>query len=83
MLGYEEEASLFAADLFRMYSRYAQSKGWDVDVMSSSESGIGGFKEIIFRLENVSFMPMSLSCPPERGSWPGSARYRAYEWFRR
>ena len=45
-----EEAGLFAADLFRMYSRYAQSKGWGVDIISSSESGIGGFKEIIFEV---------------------------------
>jgi peptide chain release factor 1 len=44
------EAGLFAADLFRMYSRYAQSKGWDVDVIDSNESGIGGFKEIIFEV---------------------------------
>jgi peptide chain release factor 1 len=45
-----EEAGLFAADLFRMYSRYAQSKGWEVDIISVSESGIGGFKEIIFEV---------------------------------
>jgi peptide chain release factor 1 len=45
-----DEAGLFAADLFRMYSRYAQSKGWDVDVIDSNESGIGGFKEIIFEV---------------------------------
>ena len=45
-----EEAGLFAADLFRMYSRYAQSKGWEVDIISASESGIGGFKEIIFEI---------------------------------
>ncbi len=45
-----EEAGLFAADLFRMYSRYAQFKGWDVDIISSNESGIGGFKEIIFEI---------------------------------
>lgn len=43
-----EEAGLFAADLFRMYTRYAQNKGWDVDVLSSNETGIGGFKEVIF-----------------------------------
>jgi len=46
-----EEAGLFAADLFRMYSRYAQSKGWEVDIISASESGIGGFKEIIFEVQ--------------------------------
>jgi peptide chain release factor 1 len=45
-----DEAGLFAADLFRMYSRYAQAKGWDVEVIDSNESGIGGFKEIIFEV---------------------------------
>ncbi len=42
-----EEASLFAADLFRMYSRYADAKGWRVEILSVSESDAGGFKEII------------------------------------
>jgi len=46
-----DEAGLFAADLFRMYSRYAQSKGWGVDIIDSNESGIGGFKEIIFEIK--------------------------------
>ena len=45
------EAGLFAADLFRMYSRYAQSKGWGIDIINANESGIGGFKEIIFELK--------------------------------
>ena len=45
------EASLFAADLFRMYSRYAQSKGWAIDIIDSNEIGIGGFKEIIFEIK--------------------------------
>jgi peptide chain release factor 1 len=42
-----EEASLFAADLFRMYSRYAERQHWQVELMSSSESDSGGFKEVI------------------------------------
>ncbi|WP_310599325.1 peptide chain release factor 1 [Desulfobulbus sp.] len=42
-----DEAALFAADLFRMYSRYAEMQGWRVEVMSSNPIGIGGFKEII------------------------------------
>ena len=42
-----DEAALFVADLFRMYSRYAENKGWRVEVMSSNPIGIGGFKEII------------------------------------
>jgi peptide chain release factor 1 len=46
-----EEAALFAADLFRMYSRYAASKGWKVEIMSSNETGIKGFKEIIFNIK--------------------------------
>jgi peptide chain release factor 1 len=46
-----EEAALFAADLFRMYSRYAENKGWRVEVMSSNPTGIGGFKEIIALVE--------------------------------
>jgi len=45
-----EEAALFAADLFRMYARYAAVKGWDVEVLSRTESGIGGFKEIILEV---------------------------------
>ena len=43
-----DEASLFAGDLFRMYSRLAERRGWSVEQMSSSESGISGFKEIAF-----------------------------------
>ncbi len=43
-----QEASLFAADLFRMYTRYAEQKGWDTEIMSSHVSETGGFKEIIF-----------------------------------
>jgi peptide chain release factor 1 len=42
-----DEASLFAQDLFRMYTRYAEQKGWKVEVLGSSTSPIGGFKEVI------------------------------------
>jgi peptide chain release factor 1 len=45
-----EEAALFAADLFRMYTRYAERQGWKYEIMSSSDIGIGGFKEIIFEI---------------------------------
>ena len=45
-----DEASLFAQDLFRMYARYAESKGWKTDVLNTSVSPIGGFKEIIFNI---------------------------------
>lgn len=43
-----DEASLFAADLFRMYSRYAEEKGWKIEMMGGSESEAGGWKEISF-----------------------------------
>jgi len=46
-----EEASLFAADLFRMYSRYAQGKGWQVDIIDSNQTELGGLKEIIFEIK--------------------------------
>jgi peptide chain release factor 1 len=42
-----DEAALFASDLYRMYSRYAERQGWKVEVLSSSPTGIGGFKEVI------------------------------------
>jgi len=42
------ESALFAADLYRMYTRYAEGRGWKVDTMDSSPSDLGGFKEIIF-----------------------------------
>lgn len=42
-----DEAALFASDLFRAYSRYAERNRWKVEIMSSSESGVGGFKEVI------------------------------------
>jgi peptide chain release factor 1 len=45
-----EEAALFAANLFRMYQRYADIKGWKVEVMSANMAGMGGYKEIIFKI---------------------------------
>jgi peptide chain release factor 1 len=45
-----DEAALFAAELFRMYSRYAESRGWKVEIISSNSSGLGGYKEIIARI---------------------------------
>jgi peptide chain release factor 1 len=46
-----EEASLFAADLFRMYSRYAQNNGWTVDIIDSNQTELGGLKEIVFEVQ--------------------------------
>ena len=45
-----DEAALFAADLYRMYSRYADDRNWKTEVISASETGIGGFKEIVFEV---------------------------------
>ncbi|MCE0494459.1 peptide chain release factor 1 [Vibrio salinus] len=49
-----DEAGIFAGDLFRMYSRYAERKGWRVEVMSSNESEQGGYKEIIAKVNGES-----------------------------
>ncbi len=46
-----DEAALFARDLYRMYTRYSENRGWQVQTMSSSPSEVGGFKEIIFNVE--------------------------------
>ena len=46
-----DEAALFAADLFRMYSRYAESQGWKVEIMESSPSSVGGLKEVIAAIQ--------------------------------
>jgi peptide chain release factor 1 len=43
-----EEAALFASDLYRMYSRFAETKNWKFEIMNSSETELGGFKEIVF-----------------------------------
>ncbi len=46
-----EEAALFAADLFRMYSRYAERRGWRTELLDASHTDIGGFKEVVFVVE--------------------------------
>jgi peptide chain release factor 1 len=46
-----DEATLFAAEMFRMYTRYAETQGWKVEVLSTSESGVGGLKEVIAIIE--------------------------------
>lgn len=45
-----DEAALFAADLFRMYTRYAENNGWKSEILSENEIGIGGYKEVIFQI---------------------------------
>jgi peptide chain release factor 1 len=49
-----DEAALFAADLFRMYAKYAELTGWKVDILNSHDTGIGGFKEVIFSVSGHS-----------------------------
>jgi len=46
-----EEAALFAGDLFRMYARYAEGRGWKVEILDQNETGKGGFKEIVFKVK--------------------------------
>jgi peptide chain release factor 1 len=45
-----DEASLFAADLYRMYSRFADNKGWQIEIMNINETELGGYKEVIFSI---------------------------------
>jgi peptide chain release factor 1 len=45
-----DEAALFAAELFRMYSRYAERQRWKIDMMNLNENGLGGFKEVVFMI---------------------------------
>ncbi len=45
-----DEAGIFAGDLFRMYSRFAERQGWKIDIMSSNNQGVGGFKEVVFMI---------------------------------
>ena len=46
-----EESALFAAELFRMYSKYAEKQGWKIGIIDSNPTGLGGFKEIIASIE--------------------------------
>ncbi|MDP4084242.1 MAG: peptide chain release factor 1 [Bacillota bacterium] len=48
-----DEAALFAATLYRMYNRYAESQGWKTEVIDSNPTGIGGFKEIVFMINGT------------------------------
>ncbi|MGY0691209.1 peptide chain release factor 1 [Virgibacillus sp. FSP13] len=48
-----DEAALFAGDLYRMYSRYAEGQGWKIDVMETHTTGVGGYKEIIFMINGT------------------------------
>ena len=45
-----DEAGLFGADLFRMYSRYAERRGWRTEILNAHETGVGGFKEVVFEI---------------------------------
>lgn len=46
-----DESALFAADMFRMYMRYAERRGWKLEVVNANENGIGGYKEVIFEIQ--------------------------------
>ncbi len=46
-----DEAGIFAADLFRLYTRYAETSNWKVEILDSNETGVGGFKEVVFEIK--------------------------------
>ena len=49
-----DEAAIFAADLFRMYTRYAESQRWKIEILSENAIGVGGYKEVIFEVKGKS-----------------------------
>lgn len=55
-----EEASLFAADLFRMYTRYAERQGWRVEMLDSHPTDLGGFKEVVFSVQGRGLQPAKI-----------------------
>ena len=77
-----DEASLFAAEVFRMYSRFAEQHRWKVEVLSSSESGVGGLKEVIAIIEGdrvYSQLKYEIGrAPRAAGAGNGDAGPRAY-----
>ena len=56
------ESALFAADLYRMYSRYAESRGWKLETLDSSPSDLGGFKEVIFSVRGADVFLVQSTC---------------------
>ncbi len=46
-----DEAGIFAADLFRMYTRYAEERGWKTEILSANDTGVGGYKEVVFEVK--------------------------------
>ena len=54
-----DEASLFAVELFRMYQRYSENRGWKFEYLSINDNGIGGYKEAIASISSI-FLPLSL-----------------------
>ena len=52
-----DEAALFAAEIYRMYVKYAESRRWKTEMMSLNENGIGGFKEVTFMINGAELIP--------------------------
>ena len=83
-----DEAALFAGDLFRMYAKYCESKGWRVEVSSTSEGAAGGYKEIIFTVSGEGCTACSACLPPRRRAactrrqhrWPCCPRPNHLTW---
>jgi protein subunit release factor B len=81
-----DEAALFAAELFRMYTMYAERQGWRIEVMSSSDTGVGGLKEVIAMIEGAASTASSntraacTACsacrPPKRAAASTPRRHR-------
>ena len=55
-----EEAALFAAELFRMYGRYAEDRRWKMEILTSNPTDIGGFKEVVFAIAGRELPPLEV-----------------------
>ena len=67
-----DEAALFAAEIYRMYVKYAESRRWKTELMSLNENGIGGFKEVTFMINGAGAYSRSESCR-QYGGYTGTA----------
>jgi peptide chain release factor 1 len=73
-----EEAALFAADLFRMYSRFAETRGWKFETMNVNETELGGLKEIIFSISGSNVYVVAVTCTKICATTPTFIGYSAF-----
>jgi peptide chain release factor 1 len=71
-----DEAALFAGDLFRMYQRYAETRGWRVETISASDADVGGYKEVVASVTGQGASTGSSACPQPKAAGESIRRRR-------